>query len=464
MALNMKEELSLIEHITTIRSWRKQLKKRKPRFGESNLAGFPIDEILNMFHASGKHFGHPQLLEELTSINHLLSKDMPWDAQFPVEKISTVLRVLLDKHTNTFDHLTYTALPIFELLQSYDQADLNTCIHDQVLLVVAIICDLVRFELNSTLGLEHRFQQDLPSLRKLKQRIYVSLRAVKTFSSFVESLSLPENMDDLIELWRQDSDSEKQLSEQAAQQCMTFVGMMMRQLDNGVQELLQLSIVPVYISHDEYMFIRILQAFEMLFLVTTTGLKICMTHISAQEYQAASDIFNQLNAIFRLSPSLFRILSTMPGCNFNRFREYLKGASAVQSTYYKQMELYASHPETNRLRSPAFAEVPKVVGEYHQPSFVNLQDLTVPVLKSEGNLLNAPIRNMIDSMLALDASFVNWKIIHYRIVKSMIGDARGTGSTSGPPYLMQYLEQPLFPFLKTFVTESPPSREYQKGC
>jgi tryptophan 2,3-dioxygenase len=452
MGLNTDEEVLRTDDLSTIRAWRMQLEHGNLSFSNWVQLSFPAKEIIGLFFTTGKHIGHPLLLEELLVIQKALSQLQIDGDTFAYKLLSTLMRIFLDKHTNTFDHLTYTALPIFELFQ--DDGDFETLLQNQAKIVIALICDLIKYEIKTMLGQECRMQEYLPGMQKLNQRIYVSFRAVLTCSFYADHLRLPANTDHLIELWRQQTQQETPYTIHLANQTNSFAEEILEQLDAKLNRLLQLTLIPVYVSHDEYMFVRILQAFEMLFHVVAEGLKLCISHVTAERYQQAADRFYLLNDVLRLSPAIFRILSTMTSYTFNTFREYMTGASAIQSVYYKQIELYASHPDLHRFRSPAFESVPKVLDEYQQQSFRNLQDVVVPLLTDANPIHEDSIQNMIAGMKALDKTFVTWKVTHYRLVKAMIGDSPGTGHTSGPPYLKQILEQPLFPFITPRLSES----------
>jgi tryptophan 2,3-dioxygenase len=364
-----------------------------------------------------------------------------------------LMRSFLDKHTQTYDHLTYTALPVLELFQ--DNRSFDILLRSQAEMIIALICDLIRYELKTLLGQEHRMQEHLPQVRKLKQRIYVAVRAIVSCHPYADHLILPSHLEHLIELWQLQAQHEETVSDYLADETFALVAGILEQMEPQQRQMLDLTLIPVYVAHDEYLFLRILQTFEMMFHVVAEGMRECVGLITAERYQLAAERFHLLNDVLRLSPALFRILSTMTSATFNGFREYMKGASALQSEYYKKIELYASHPDPQRFRSPSFDSVPRVTREYQQSGFVNLQDIVTPLLLNGSHKQHGAIQAILAGMQALDATFVTWKVTHYRLVKALIGDAPGTsGQTSGTPYLKLMLEMPLFPYLKPYLPES----------
>jgi tryptophan 2,3-dioxygenase len=448
MGLTMKDE-----KICAIAQWRHTLEHGEISFSNWEQAEFPAEAVIRQFFITGKHFGDPELLEELTRIQHALSTLQPEEETNAFRLTKALMRSFLDKHTQTYDHLTYTALPVFELFQ--DNRNFDILLRSQAEIIIALICDLIQYELNTLLGQEHRLQEHLPEVRKLKQRIYVAIRAIGSCSPYVDHLILPTHMEHIIELWQQETQHEEIVSTYLADETFTLTNGLLQQMDPQLHDLLKLSLIPVYVAHDEYLFLRILQAFEMIFYVIAEGLKHCVSFIAAEHYSLAAERFHVLNNVLRLSPALFRILSTMTSTTFNSFREYMRGASALQSEYYKKIELYASHPDPQRFRSPSFDSVPRVTREYQQISFTNLQDVVAPLLLNGSHRQQEAIQTMIAGMTALDATFVTWKVTHYRLVKALIGDAPGTsGQTTGTPYLKLMLEMPLFPYLKSSLPES----------
>lgn len=432
---------------STIQNWRFRLENEDLAFSDWEQLGFPAEAVIRLFFDSGKHFGDPALLAELVRIHQGLSAFRAEEESGAYRLTQALMRSFLDKHNQSYDHLTYTAMPIFELFQDHRSFDI--LLRTQTDIVIALICDLIRFELRTLLGEEARMQQHLPAPRKLRQRIYVAIRAIVSCSAFDEHLMLPAHIDHLIGLWQEETRQEdRAISSYLAEETLTLTDGIFAQLDPKLGRLMDLSLIPVYVAHDEYLFLRVLQAFEMLFSVVAEGLNECVGLIAAESYSLAAERFHLLNNVLRLSPAIFRILSTMTSATFNGFREYMRGASALQSENYKKIELYAAHPDPGRFRSPSFDSVPRVTREYLQPAFANLQDVVMPLLPSSCPAQDI-LQPMIAGMQALDSTFVTWKVTHYQIVKAMIGDAPGTsGQTSGTPYLKLMLEMPLFPYLK----------------
>jgi tryptophan 2,3-dioxygenase len=176
----------------------------------------------------------------------------------------------------------------------------------------------------------------------------------------------------------------------------------------------QFSLLPMSVSHDERMFIRILQAFEALFspLVHALGeVRAAVARAAPAESLPAARL---LAPTLHSGAPLFRVLATMTPARFLAFRELTAGASAIQSRQYKLVEALCS-----RALDELVAEL--------QPGQAREQ--------------------LVSDLLAFDREFRSWKRAHCRIAERMIADLPGTGGTTGVSYLRERMDGPLFPRL-----------------
>ncbi|WP_305788247.1 hypothetical protein [Symbioplanes lichenis] len=185
--------------------------------------------------------------------------------------------------------------------------------------------------------------------------------------------------------------------------------------------LLRCTMLPVATVHDEHLFIRVLQAFELTFAQIVTDL----SAFSPEALHLAADRL-------RSRGPLWSALATMSVEAFQRFRRYTEGASAIQSRHYKLMESLARRPDAARLASEAYLSVPEV---------------RVRVLAG-GPTIDAvltPDRATHAAMTDFAEALTQWRRTHYRVAVRMLGpDRPGTGYTAGPSYLAEARAIPVF--------------------
>ena len=128
-------------------------------------------------------------------------------------------------------------------------------------------------------------------------------------------------------------------------------------------EWLEMTVQPVSTVHDEYFFMRVLQAHEMAFTGMDWRMRDAIAAIRDQQLDAALGLLEEVVAFMDRNASLFRIVATMRPEAFHTFREFTDGASAIQSEQYKRFEGLCGLPPTERMGSPAFESVPAVSAE-----------------------------------------------------------------------------------------------------
>ena len=122
----------------------------------------------------------------------------------------------------------------------------------------------------------------------------------------------------------------------------------------------ELTALPVSTEHDEYFFLRALQAHELVFTTLTDLLRAATTAARSGRLDEATTRVARASAVFERASLLFRLVATMSVDAFHAFRRYTDGASAIQSEAYKRFEIACGEPSTARLASEAFAGVPAV--------------------------------------------------------------------------------------------------------
>ncbi|MDD7939056.1 tryptophan 2,3-dioxygenase family protein [Actinomycetospora lutea] len=214
-------------------------------------------------------------------------------------------------------------------------------------------------------------------------------------------------------------------------QAMRFVGTVERSPADDAPpprtlagDWLELTVLPVSTEHDEYFFIRALQAHELVFTTLTGLVRSATDAVRAGRHDEATALLRRASSVFERASLLFRLVATMRPAAFHAFRRFTEGASAIQSESYKRFELACGEPGPARLDSEAFAGVPAVRAEAgHHDNLARA-------------LADGPRSQVLDAAAAdLEQAHQRWKTTHHGLAARMLGDATGSGYTAGVPYL-----------------------------
>ncbi len=198
------------------------------------------------------------------------------------------------------------------------------------------------------------------------------------------------------------------------------------------RRMLRLTMLPVWTAHDEYLFIRVLQAFETTFALLAARLRAAVTALAERAPERAQTAISEAEESLRETALAFSLMATMQATSFLTFREYTEGASAIQSRNYKIVESLCAPPERSRLNSVAYQSVPEIREELISGQ-LNLQDLLLAARCSW--LLPAVYADLKAAMLSFESVLLQWRRTHYRLAVRMLGDRPGSGYTEGTPYL-----------------------------
>ena len=198
-----------------------------------------------------------------------------------------------------------------------------------------------------------------------------------------------------------------------------------------------LTALPVSLEHDEYFFIRALQAHEMVFTTLTEELRTATRALRLGDVTTATARVRRSVAVFDRAAMLFRLVATMHPAAFHAFRKDTEGASAIQSEAYKRFELACGTPTPQRLRSEAFDNVPAVRAE--APGLDNFSRAW-----HETGRQGPAAAELARTVAQLEACHQRWKTSHHSLAAALLGSAHGSGYTEGVPYLRRCLENRLF--------------------
>jgi tryptophan 2,3-dioxygenase len=205
---------------------------------------------------------------------------------------------------------------------------------------------------------------------------------------------------------------------------------------------LQLTMLPVSIIHDEYQFIRILQAFEATFALVAVELSAAVRALADGGCDLAIQRIRAAETALLEAAPLFSLVATMQVEAFHAFRTYTEGASAIQSRNYKLVESLCRRPDPSRLDSAAYLSVPEVRQRVLADP-VTLDD-ALAAARVNGQLNAHDLDNLEQAMRLFAATLRRWRRTHAQIAGRMLGDRSGTGYTAGVPYHQAVQTIPVF--------------------
>jgi tryptophan 2,3-dioxygenase len=352
--------------------------------------------------AVGKHFLSVPILGRLTEIRREHGAHDPF--------LDAYLDGILDKFEGRYYNRTYLALPLLEKICDDPQAGLGP-----ERMSALLMADVVRFE---TAAAAEESAGDRPDPATSRKRITHALRFLASFrdadgNDAGRDLDLAEVLESLPAL-------------PAA----------------PAAEWFDRTVCPVYVAHDEYFFMRALQAHEMVFTTLAADVRAATTSLRGGRFADAVSRLEHANRVFARAAMLFRLVATMRPDHFHAFREFTQGASAIQSEQYKRFEIACGATSAERLRSDAFANVPAVQAD----AVAGHDDLSRAYLdvRRDGTL-TPDVWDILDAaLIKLEGGHQRWKATHHSLASRMLGEARGSGDTAGVPYLRKCLDNRLF--------------------
>ena len=388
--------------------------------GSSAADGFPYGPLLTHLRRVGKHFLAPDLLERLALCRRLAAAGEPTDFLVPF------LDVVLDKHDDRYDYQSYTALRLLRRSADGDREQLR---RSRDRLVLLLLADLIDFERAAVDGNPTDPREMLPDAGVLDKRQRLAVRVM-------EAAALRELAPGVVDPTAVAATPGRTPARELAAAVLATASAQDRLL-------LSASVQPVYVLHDEYLFLRVLQSFEATFTFMSGALTQAVGELRDGQPEEAAISVATVADVLKESLPLFSLLATMQPESFRIFREFTDGASAIQSEGYKTFESLCSRPAQARLDSSAYRSVPRVRAAVlaDRPTVQgSWQDLVAETCPAE-----ADRTAVLAATGQLEAVHQRWKQTHYRLAVRMIGTRSGTGATEGVPYLGKVIENRLFP-------------------
>jgi tryptophan 2,3-dioxygenase len=249
--------------------------------------------------------------------------------------------------------------------------------------------------------------------------------------------------------------------------------------------------------HDEMLFIIQHQTSEL-------WLKLMLHELtSARELLAADDVQPALKRVARVKhiqhtlTEQWSVLATLTPSEYAQFRHFLATGSGFQSWQYRAVEFSLGNKNPDMLR--VFAHDPAVHEHLerllHEPSLYDEvlrllarrghpvpqevldRDVTRPYEAHEGvvdvfaAVYDAPQEHWLEYELAeelvdVEDNFQVWRFRHLKTVERIIGSKRGTGGSSGVPFLRRALDLTFFPELydvRTRIQDITPEGYHGEG-
>ncbi|MFD1939635.1 tryptophan 2,3-dioxygenase family protein [Nonomuraea mangrovi] len=369
--------------------------------------------VTDQVRREGKHFLPECFLGQLAAVRAQHTGLDPF--------LDAFLDCVLDKYEDRFWNRTYLALPLLELLQDERYGGLSPA-----RLSTLLVSDVVRFEIEAATGSSESWGQDRPDAMTLRKRLRHALRF----------------MADDLEAAPADGPPGRTLLTMTESGPEDLLDHLPRPPATGAGQWFDVTVLPVYLLHDEYFFIRVLQTHEMIFTAIGSDLRAAIGALRDGRLDACVARVDHAVAVFERAASLFRMVATMRPEHFSGFRQFTQGASAIQSEQYKRFEILCGPPDAARLRSAAFTSVPVVRAEAegHHDSLTGVY----LELRGEAGFSPAAWAALDAALGRLEAIHQRWKSTHRTLAVRMLGDARGSGDTAGVPYLTQCLGNRLF--------------------
>ena len=370
-------------------------------------ASLPLDAVIAEFRRVGKHFVAPELLRALVRARAALP---PGDG--PTRRF---LDTALDKHDGRFDNPSYLALHDLPLPGRSGPAPARAA-RDRDRLVALLVADLVRFELDAIDGATDMLPLLRPDRRLVAKRCTLALRALRTA---MPRLGLDATADEA----------------DAIATARVLVAIVEEAATEEDRRMLAVTMLTVHTAHDEHLFVRILQCYETTFALVTVQLRAAIAAAAAGDAARAARRLHAAERAMQEAKPLFSLVATMQPAAFLEFREYTDGASAIQSRSYKELESLCRRPDPQRLAGPGYDATP---------------DVRARVLAGRPTVQEAvagcpdPHGEVREAMAAFEAAVLAWRRTHHNLAMRTLGAKRGTGHTSGVPYLAATKDTPLF--------------------
>jgi tryptophan 2,3-dioxygenase len=237
-------------------------------------------------------------------------------------------------------------------------------------------------------------------------------------------------------------------------------------------------------QHDEMLFIIIHQASELWLKLAGHEVEAAIGNVREDDYRHAFKVIARVKLIFNQLVNSWNILSTMTPVDYLTFREMLGPASGFQSYGYRKLEFLLGNKNAGlievhrhddkvynelssilnapslydvviaKLADAGFAiEAEKLERDFSQPYEPNesVQNAWLEIYRNADD--HFELYELGEKLVDIEDAFQNWRFKHMLTVQRIIGNRKGTGGSSGVPFLKKALETSFFPELFSIRTD-----------
>ena len=237
-------------------------------------------------------------------------------------------------------------------------------------------------------------------------------------------------------------------------------------------------------QHDEMLFIVIHQASELWLKLASHELAAAIAYVKGSDFPQTFKVVARVKQILNQLTQSWDILSTLTPVDYIKFRPSLGNASGFQSFGYRKLEFLLGNknadlikvhegnvPLAEELRAllhqPSLYD--EVIRKLHESGFaidssLLERDVSTPYEPNE-SVKNAWLQiyrnsekhfelyELAEKLVDIEDAFQQWRFKHMYTVHRIIGLRRGTGGSSGVPFLRKALETSFFPELLDLRTD-----------
>lgn len=237
-------------------------------------------------------------------------------------------------------------------------------------------------------------------------------------------------------------------------------------------------------QHDEMLFIVIHQASELWLKLAGHEVEAAIRNVEEHDFRHAFKVIARVKLILMQLTQSWSILSTMTPVDYLKFRDELGPASGFQSYSYRKLEFLLGNKnrklvEVHRHDEAVYGELKRVL------EAPGLYDVVLRKLRDDGFDINAEtldrdfslpyeadesvqaawfeiyrhpdryfeLYELAEKLVDIEDSFQAWRFKHMYTVQRIIGNRRGTGGSSGVPFLKKAIETSFFPELFAIRTD-----------
>ncbi|MDQ3991597.1 MAG: tryptophan 2,3-dioxygenase family protein [Actinomycetota bacterium] len=219
-------------------------------------------------------------------------------------------------------------------------------------------------------------------------------------------------------------------------------------------------------AHDERLFIIVHQAYELWFSEVLYELETVRTCIDIEDLLRARHLLVRVHGIERILVEQVGTIESMSPQDFLEFRGNLNPASGFQSVQFREIEFLSGTKDPRYLNvATTEDERARLARRMDEPTlwdgFCGLLDrhgLPMPADDEDTRRTSlvkmasdrdafGELWELSEGLLTHDELFALWRQRHILMVERQIGTKRGTGGSSGAPYLRTTLEKRFYPEL-----------------